>query len=55
MASSFWNGFAVGAFIFSIVGTIAGIVIAAMCHAAANGNSSSEIQYSSREKNITMY
>jgi hypothetical protein len=44
VVSSFWSGFAVGAFIFSIVGTIAGIVIAAMCHAAANGNNNSELE-----------
>ncbi|BBB91818.1 MAG TPA: hypothetical protein PKA28_08375 [Methylomusa anaerophila] len=42
MVNSFWNGFAVGAFLFSIVGAVTGTLIAALCHIAAKGKSSNE-------------
>jgi TM2 domain-containing membrane protein YozV len=36
LLSPFWNGFMVGAILFSIVGTFAGIWVVAMCQAAAD-------------------
>ncbi|HML31791.1 OmpH family outer membrane protein [Sporomusa sphaeroides] len=42
MFSPFWNGFLVGAVLFSMIGVAAGIFVVALCQASAKGNGTND-------------